>query len=218
MQAGPGAPAPSQACLAEQLEQGLHALGLEAQIAAGESYLRYLALLSKWNRTYNLTAVRDPQRMLRAHVLDSLAALPHIKGDNCLDAGSGAGLPGFILALAQPARRWTLLDSNTRKVRFLRHLVYEIKPENVRVAHARVEEFLSSEPYSSIIARAFAPLDKFYRAVEHLIAPQTRVIAMKGKINAAELRAARAAGRHIRIQPLTVPGLDATRNLIIREQ
>ena len=205
-------------CLPEKLRDGLRALGLETQTAAAESMLAYLELLGKWNRAYSLTAVRDLRQMLYVHVLDSLAALPHIKGDNCLDAGSGAGLPGFILALAQPEQRWTLLDGNAKKARFLRHLVYELKPANVRVAHARAEEFLSSDPYSSIIARAFGPLDKFYRAVEHLIAPQTRVIAMKGKINDEELRAAATPGRAMSIQPLTVPGLDADRNLIIREQ
>lgn len=200
------------------LRQGLAQLGLDPDSCPCAAYLQYLALLGKWNRAYNLTGVRDSARMIHVHVLDSLAVLPHIRGNRCLDVGTGAGLPGFILALTQPDVEWTLLDSNGKKVRFLRELLYVMKPGNVEIVHARAEKFLSSVSYSSIISRAFGTLFACYRAVEHLLQPGTRLLAMKGKTPDAELQDVSGWVKSITVETLQVPGIDAHRSLVLLEQ
>ncbi len=208
----------NQAQLTRHLHQGLTGLGLDPQSCPCEEYLQYIDLLAKWNRAYNLTGVRDKQRMIHAHVLDSLAALPYIRGNRCLDAGTGAGLPGFILALTQPDVEWTLLDSNGKKVRFLRQLLFEMKTGNVEIVHSRAEKFLSSVAYSSIISRAFGTLDAYYRAVEHLLLPGTRTLAMKGKLPDEELQQAAGWNGAISVEELQVPGIRAHRSLVILER
>ena len=208
----------NEAQLTRLLHQGLTALGLDPQSCPCEEYLQYIDLLAKWNRAYNLTGVRDKQRMIHAHVLDSLAALPYIRGNRCLDAGTGAGLPGFILALAQPDVEWTLLDSNGKKIRFLRQLLFEMKVENVEIIQSRAEKFLSSVTYSSIISRAFGTLNVFYGAVEHLLHPGTRVLAMKGKLPDNELQGVTGLKKYISVHDLQVPGIDAHRSLVVLER
>ena len=203
--------------LTRHLHQGLTELGLDPQSCPCEDYLRYIDLLAKWNRAYNLTGVRDKQRMIHAHVLDSLAALPYIRGNRCLDVGTGAGLPGFILALAQPAVHWTLLDANGKKTRFLRQLLFEMKPANVEIVESRAEKFLSSVAYSSIISRAFGSLTDFYRAVEHLLQPDTLLLAMKGRAPAAELREAAELSLSVSVEAVQVPGIDAHRSMVIMQ-
>ena len=200
------------------LHQGLTGLGLDPQSYPCEEYLQYIDLLAKWNRAYNLTGVRDKQRMIHAHVLDSLAVLPYIRGNRCLDAGTGAGLPGFILALAQPDVEWTLLDSNGKKVRFLRQLLFETKTGNVEIVHSRAEKFLSSVSYSSIISRAFGSLSAYYRAVEHLLRPGTRLLAMKGRAQDTEIREVSDRVISITVEELHVPGIDAHRSLVLMER
>ena len=177
--------------------------------------IEYTGLLAKWSRAYNLTSVRDREQMISAHVLDSLSALPYIKGNNCLDVGTGAGLPGFILALARPEQNWTLLDGNSKKIRFLQQLLFEMRIENVEIVHSRAEKFLSSAPYSSIISRAFGPLNVLYEAVGHLLRPGVRVLAMKGEMPSEELRAVAGWRDNISTQTLAVPGIDSKRNLVI---
>ena len=201
--------------LLRRLQRGLVALGLEPQALPCAAYLRYLGLLEKWNRAYNLTAVRDREKMISAHILDSLSALPYSKGPRCLDVGSGAGLPGFVIALARPEQRWTLLDSNGKKTRFLSQLSLEMGVDNIEVAQARAEKFLSSAPYSFIISRAFGSLGKLMDAVEHLIRPGVRVVAMKGKAPDEELRAVEGLKARVSVQAATIPGMDAERNLVI---
>ena len=209
---------PNPAQLTRHLHQGLTALGLDPQSCPCEEYLQYIDLLAKWNRAYNLTGVRDKQRMIHAHVLDSLAALPYIRGNRCLDAGTGAGLPGFILALTQPDVEWTLLDSNGKKVRFLHQLLFEMKTGNVEIIHSRAEKFLSSVSYSSIISRAFGSLSAYYSAVEHLFQPGTRVLAMKGRAQDTEIREVSDRVRSITVEELHVPGIDAHRSLVLMER
>ena len=204
--------------LTRHLHRGLTELGLDPQSCPCEEYLQYIDLLAKWNRAYNLTGVRDKQRMIHAHVLDSLAALPYICGNRCLDAGTGAGLPGFILALAQPDVEWTLLDANGKKVRFLRQLLFEMKTENVEIVHSRAEKFLSSVAYSSIISRAFGTLDAYYRAVEHLLLPGTRALAMKGRLPDEELQEVAGWQKSISVEELQVPGIRAYRSLVILQR
>ena len=208
----------SPAQLTRHLRQGLTALGLDPQSCPCEAYLQYLDLLAKWNRAYNLTGVRDKQRMIHAHVLDSLAALPYIRGNRCLDVGTGAGLPGFILALTQPDVEWTLLDSNGKKVRFLRHLLFEMKTANVRIVHSRAENFLSSVSYSSIISRAFGSLPAYYGAVGHMMQSGTRLLAMKGRVPGTELQEMDDLKISVSVEELHVPGIDAYRSLVLLER
>ncbi len=198
-----------------QLQQGLSDLGLDPRACPCDAYLKYTALLARWNRAYNLTGVRDRGQMIHTHVLDSLAVLPYIRGARCLDVGTGAGLPGFILALARPEQKWTLLDGNGKKIRFLQQLLFEMRTENVEIIHSRAEKFLSSLAYSSIISRAFGPLDAFYGAVGHLFRPGTRVLAMKGAVPDKELQAVADMNKTISIQKLTVPGIGSDRSLVI---
>ena len=204
--------------LIRHLHQGLTDLGLDPQACPCDAFIEYINLLAKWNHAYNLTGVREKKRMIHAHVLDSLAVLPYLRGNRCLDIGTGAGLPGFILALTQPEQVWTLLDSNGKKIRFLRQLLYEMKTENVEIIHSRAEKFLSSVAYSSIISRAFGTLDVFYRAVEHLSHPGTRLLAMKGKLPEQELHEVAGFKKYISVQALQVPGIDAHRSLVILER
>ncbi len=203
--------------LVNNLQRGLTELGLNPESCPCDAYLEYINLLAKWNRAYNLTGVRDKQRMLYAHILDSLAALPYIRGERCLDVGAGAGLPGFILALTQPDAEWTLLDSNGKKVRFLQQLLFEMKVGNVEIVHSRAEEFLSSTPYSSIIFRAFGSLPACYRAVEHLVQPGARLLAMKGRTPDSELQEVAARVKSVTVEELHVPGIDAHRSLVVLE-
>ena len=204
--------------LIRHLYRGLTQLGLDPQSCPCEAYLQYIDLLAKWNRAYNLTGVRDKQRMIHAHVLDSLAVLPYLRGSRCLDAGTGAGLPGFILALAQPDVEWTLLDSNGKKVRFLRQLLFEMKTGNVEIVHSRAENFLSSVTYSSIISRAFGSLSAYYRAVEHLLHPGARLLAMKGRAPDTELQEVAGWVKSISVKELQVPGISTHRSLVILER
>ena len=204
--------------LTRHLHQGLVELGLDPNSCPCEEYLQYIDLLAKWNRAYNLTGVRDKQRMVHAHVLDSLAALPYIRGNRCLDVGTGAGLPGFILALAQPDVEWTLLDSNGKKVRFLRQLLFVMKAGNVEIVHSRAEKFLSSAPYSSIISRAFGSLRAYYNAVEHICRPGTRLLAMKGRVPDTEIREVANRVTSITVEKLHVPGIDAHRSMVVLER
>lgn len=200
------------------LHQGLSGLGLDPQSCPCEAYLEYIDLLARWNRAYNLTGVRNKERMIHALVLDSLAALPYIRGKRCLDVGTGAGLPGFILALTQPDQEWTLVDSNGKKIRFLRQLLYEMKTENVEIVHSRAEKFLSSVAYSSIISRAFGTLDAYYRAIQHLLLPGTRAMALKGRLPDEELQEVAAWKEFISVEELQVPGISTDRSIVILER
>lgn len=203
--------------LLRRLQEGLAGLGLDARRCPTAAYLEYTAMLAKWNRVYNLTGVREREQMIVAHVLDSLSVLPYLKGNRCLDVGAGAGLPGFILALAQPGRQWSLLESNGRKVRFLRRLALAMKTDNVEIVHSRAERFQPAAGYSSIISRAFGSLAVFYGRIEHLARPGARILAMKGRMPAAELQAVAAFRENTQVAHLAVPGIAADRNLVIRE-
>ncbi|MDB5986382.1 MAG: rsmG [Nevskia sp.] len=177
----------------------------------------YLAELAKWNRAYNLTAIRDPAEMVTRHVLDSLAVLPHLPGSSLrlLDVGSGGGMPGLVLAIVRPQWQVTVLDGNGKKARFLRHAVRALGLGNVEVAEARVEDWQAPQPFDCIISRAFAALAEFVALSEHLLAADGRWLAMKGKVAPAEL-AALPAGRAIEaIHPLEVPGLAEARSLVV---
>ena len=200
--------------LGDELRAGIIALGQDPDSLPCQTYLAYLALLQRWNKTYNLSGIREPARMLTHHVLDSLAVLPHLHGTRCLDVGSGAGLPGLILALARPATRWVLLDSNGKKVRFLNQCVRELEIGNVEVVQARADVFASPEPFDTIVSRAFGALADFYPAAARLLAPDGVVLALKGPRVEAEVTPELAAQAEIEIIPLQVPGVEGGRTLV----
>lgn len=200
--------------LAGLLQQGIDRLGMTVSREAQKKLLDYLALLVKWNKVYNLTAIRDPRQMVIQHLLDSLAIIPHINGERWLDVGSGAGLPGIVLAVMRPDWHVTLLDSNSKKTGFLQQVVIELGLSNVQVQCARVEEFYVQDKYDRIVSRAFTELGDFLRITRHLIAVHGRWVAMKG-MPEQELKGVPDDCSVEKIIKLAVPGLDAARSLVI---
>lgn len=176
--------------------------------------LDYLDELARWNRAYNLTAVRDAADMVTRHLLDSLAVLPLLRG-RVLDVGSGAGLPAIPLALAHAPLAVTALDSNGKKARFLRHVQRSLAIANLDVVESRVEDFSPHAPFDFVVSRALAPLAEFFDLTRHLLAPSGQWVAMKGKLGRTELERL-PAGIEIReIRRLHVPGLNEERHAVI---
>jgi len=217
------------ATLEARLAAGLSALGMALPEARFAALIAFLALLAKWNRAFNLTAVRDPVDMVPRHLLDSLAVLPYLHGPRILDLGSGAGLPGMVLALVDPEREWVLLDSNAKKTRFLTQIVIELRPDNVEVVQARAEAYVPARPFTTVIARALAPLSTVFRLARPLCAAEGRILAMKGLYPEAELaelgpnrphmpnRAHMPNTPHMkgaRVHRLQIPGLAGQRHLV----
>jgi len=196
------------------LDQGLAELGLEVGAAQAQALADYVALLAKWNGTYNLTAVRDPQAMITRHLLDSLSLVPLLPAGTAIDVGSGAGLPGVPLAIVQPDRAITLLDSNGKKTRFLEHLRLTLALGNIQVVHARAESYRPDAPFDLVLSRAFASLDSMLDACAHLLAPQGIFFAMKGRYPAEELGAVRNRIHLDGVDTLDVPGLEEERTLV----
>jgi 16S rRNA (guanine527-N7)-methyltransferase len=210
----------SQRALHGRLASGIKALGLNVSEAAQASMVRYLDELQRWNRAYNLTALRDPAQMVTRHLLDSLSVLPYLRAlvsasGRLLDVGSGAGLPAVPLALAEPQLAVTALDGNGKKARFLRHVQRTLAIPNLEVIEARVEGYRSERLFTAAICRALAELGDFVRLSAHLVAGDGCWLAMKGKVSAAELESL-PPGMHLEaIHPLHVPGLREARNLVI---
>ena len=199
--------------LRDELDAGLAALGLDAAHAA--PLLAYLALLDRWNRTYNLTAVRDPREMVSRHLLDSLAMHGHVPDGRLADLGTGPGLPGIPLALVRPGLQVTLVESNGKKARFLREALRTLGLGNARVAEGRIEALAEPGAYDAITARALATLPLILELGGHLLGPGGRLLALKGARPDAEI-AALPAGWHLEsVHPLTVPGLAAERHLVV---
>ena len=198
----------------EQLQRGIAELGLQISASQQSKLLDYLALLVKWNKVYNLTAIRDPRQMVSNHLLDSLAIEPYLWSGRWLDVGCGAGLPGLVLAIVHPDWQFTMLDSNSKKTGFVQQAVIELELKNVRVCCARVEDFQAQEKFDGIISRAFTELGDFLNITRHLIAPQGRWAAMKG-LPEQELLGVPNDYVVERVISLEVPGLEAARSLVI---
>ncbi len=198
--------------LATGLAEGVAALDVAVTAEAQQRMLDYLALVMKWNKAYNLTAVRDPEKMLTHHLLDSLAVLPHLRGPRVLDVGTGAGLPGIPLALARPDLKFTLLDSNQKKTTFLRQAVIELKPGNVEVVCERVESWNAGTLFNTVVTRAFSGLSDFIALAGRLCAKDGVVIAMKGVYPHDELAQLPQTFRLCSVVPLHIPGLGAERH------
>ena len=180
--------------------------------------LAYLALLIKWNRVYNLTAIRDEERMVSHHILDSLAVLSHLPDSNVLDVGSGAGLPGIPIAIARPGRPVTLLDSNHKKSAFLNQVVAELDLSAARVVTDRVENYHPQQLFTTVISRAFADLADFVKLAGHLGATEGALVAMKGLRPEAEIAQLPLPWKVAKVEPLKIPGLDASRHLVFLRQ
>jgi 16S rRNA (guanine527-N7)-methyltransferase len=186
-----------------------------AALAAAST--RYIRLLTKWNKAYNLTAVRDPLEMVTRHIFDSLSAADYLRGEQILDAGTGAGLPGIPLALLFPVRQFTLLDSNGKKIRFVQQAAGELAISNVYPVHSRVEDFVPEQLFDTVISRAFTSLTEFIAGCGHLLGPGGRLLAMKGKLPEQELAGLPDDWRATLIEPVSVPGLAAERHMIVLE-
>ncbi|MBH3426669.1 16S rRNA (guanine(527)-N(7))-methyltransferase RsmG [Pseudomonas alkylphenolica] len=200
---------------AEELSTGARQLGVELSEAQHAQLLAYLALLIKWNKAYNLTAVRNPDEMVSRHLLDSLSVMPFIHSARWLDVGSGGGMPGIPLAILHPEKQVTVLDSNGKKTRFLTQVKLELKLDNLTVIHKRVEEFQPELPFTGIVSRAFSSMENFTNGTRHLGDEQTQWLAMKGLHPADELVALPADFRVDSEQALTVPGCQGQRHLLI---
>jgi 16S rRNA (guanine527-N7)-methyltransferase len=196
------------------LVDGLTRLALVLPDDAQSKLIEYTNLIGKWNRVYNLTAIREPGKVLTHHILDSLAVAPHVSAHALLDVGSGAGLPGIPLALALPKAQVTLLDSNQKKCAFLNQAVIELKLDNVKVVCARIEDWQTDQRFDLVISRAFSELAKFVASTARLCAPGGTLLAMKGVEPLAEIEQLPNQFHLSHVTPLKVPGLDAQRHLV----
>ncbi|MEN8214263.1 MAG: 16S rRNA (guanine(527)-N(7))-methyltransferase RsmG [Pseudomonadota bacterium] len=196
------------------LERGVEALGIDLSREQQQLLLDYLALLNKWNRAINLTAIRDPRQMVPLQLLDSLTLLPFIRKAPLLDIGSGGGLPGIPLAIARPGLDITLLDSNGKKSRFLTQAKATLQLQNLSVANTRVEAWQPSQPPLTITCRALGSLSQIIAWTQHLLTPESEIIAMKGQYPQRELEEIAERDLAIVVHPVTIPGITAERHIV----
>jgi 16S rRNA (guanine527-N7)-methyltransferase len=197
------------------LAAGAAALQIELGVEQQAQLLRYLALLGRWNKTYNLSSIRDPADMVTRHLLDCLAVLPYLAGDRLLDVGTGAGLPGMVLAIADPRRDWVLIDSNGKKVRFLNQARMELRLANVEIVWRRVEDYHPDTAFDTVVSRAVGNLAALYTITAHLRRSPNWILAMKGVLPEAELAELAPFGLQTDVHRLSVPGLAAARHLVV---
>ncbi len=200
---------------AEQLAQGLAAMGLDLTADRQEKLLAYVALLYKWNRTYSLTALREQDKAVSHHLLDSLAILPLVPPGSLLDVGSGGGTPGIPLAIARPDLQVTLLDSNSKKAAFLQQAAIELGLTNVSVHGGRVEQYHPAIGFAAITSRAFAELADFVALTRHLLAPNGVWLAMKGVMPREEIASLPGDVCLEAVHALQVPGIEGERHLLV---
>ncbi|NVK29599.1 MAG: 16S rRNA (guanine(527)-N(7))-methyltransferase RsmG [Gammaproteobacteria bacterium] len=204
----------------DQLIDGLQRLNIEAGDTQIDLLLAYVNLLVRWNQAYNLTAIRDPNDMLRLHILDSLSVLWAMEGEDCLDVGTGGGLPGIPLAIFRPDITFTLLDSNGKKTRFVTQAAIELGLSNAKAVHSRIEEHTAT--YSQVISRAFRDWERFAALCWSLVGDQGRLLAMLGQ--APSLQSVELSEHFPKnvysaaIHSLQVPGIDAARHLMVLEK
>ena len=202
--------------LKEILSRGLDQLGLDQPLSDKQqkTLIKYVDLLNKWNKTYNLTAVRKPEQMVTRHLLDSLSICPYLRGKNVLDVGTGAGLPGIPLAITFPERQFTLLDSNNKKTRFVVQAASELELTNVDVVQSRVEEFETETPFDTIITRAYASIGDMLGQTSHLLGSNGVFLAMKGVNPVAEIDELPSVYTIKESHEVKVPGLKEERHLL----
>ena len=188
------------------LEDELNNLGLIPEQCPCDKYLIYIQLLQEWNQAYNLTAIKEPRQIITRHIINSLSVLPYIKGMYCLDVGTGAGLPGIVLALAQPEKKWVLLDDSQKKVRFLQHVKHQLCIDNIEIIRSRIEEYASTISFDTVICRAFAPLKRLLQQMGHLVTSSNQLLAMKGEAVDDEIR--ELAKHNFKIKIFDLPSSD----------
>jgi 16S rRNA (guanine527-N7)-methyltransferase len=198
----------------EMLARGAAEIGIDLDAARAESLLRLVDELELGNAQFNLTAIRDRPGMLRKHVLDSLTLQPHLRGDRVADVGTGAGFPGMALAIADPQRRFTLIEATGKKARFVAQTAERIGCSNVQVVHSRAESYRPFELFDTVVARALSSLADFVAYAGHLCAPGGRLLAMKGKRPENEMSALPRSFRVLAVHRLHVPGLADERHLV----
>ncbi len=201
--------------LAEQIKQRLQLLDINASDKQIANFEAYLLLLEKWNKTYNLTAVRGLKDMLDRHLLDSLSIAKHLQGKSFLDVGTGAGLPGIPLAILYPNNNYSLLDSNGKKTRFLQQVKIQLQLDNVTVLNCRIEQLATEQKFDGIISRAFASLDDMLTGSEHVCAEDGYYFAMKGQYPETELQDIK---KPYKVLPITWSGNESERHLVIISQ
>jgi 16S rRNA (guanine527-N7)-methyltransferase len=199
----------------KQLQRGCDALQLSVDDSQQQQLLDYLVLLAKWNKAYNLTAIRDESQMVTRHLLDSLVIAPYITGQRLIDVGTGAGLPGVPMAILFRDREFHLLDGNGKKARFLFQVKTALGLDNMVVHQARVESFCGADPYDAVLSRAFASLQDMVHGCRHLLASNGCFLAMKGAYPAEELASVSLEYPQSAVYPLTVPGLNEQRHLVL---
>ncbi len=203
---------------AEQLSTGIRALGLDVSAEAREKLLAYLALMDKWNRVYNLTALRNPGEWVTHHLLDSLAVMPHMRGPVVVDVGSGAGLPGLVLAIVRPDWQVISIEAVDKEAAFQRQVAAELALANVKMEGGRVESVVLDGGADTIVSRAFSNLADFVNLTRHLLKPGGRWVAMKGKKPEEEIARLPEDVGVMGIVPLNVPGLSAERCVVLMEK
>lgn len=191
------------------LQRGLSCLGCEA---LDKPLMHYLCLLEKWNQAYNLTAVRDMQSMISKHILDSLAVSPWLKGEQIIDVGTGAGLPGIPLALLHKEKQFTLLDSNGKKTRFLQEVRRQLDLKNVEIVHHRLESYHKDDGFDTLVSRAFSSVSQMIDWSAHLLKEEGIWLAMKGPSPFEELE---ALSYPYQVHTYEVPELEARRSCVV---
>ena len=207
--------------LRESICRGANTLSVSLTEEQADLLTRYVELLAKWNKAYNLTAVRDINEMVSRHILDSLSITPHMIGDYLMDVGSGPGLPGMVMAIMYPEKQFTLLDSNGKKTRFMTQAKMELGLNNVRVENTRCESFQAEQPFDVIMSRAFSSLLDMVEGTHHLLSPEGTFLAMKGLYPEEELQelyAVRPDIKETESHILSVPGCEAQRHLVMLKQ
>ncbi|REG83879.1 16S rRNA (guanine(527)-N(7))-methyltransferase RsmG [Marinomonas pollencensis] len=199
----------------DAIQKGAQQMGANLSDTTIQTLVDYLAMFQKWNKAYNLTAIRDVDQMISLHLLDSLATLPFITGDDIIDVGTGPGLPGMVLAICYPEKRFTLLDSNGKKTRFLTQVKMELGINNVTVANERVEKHAHQGHYDHVISRAFASLQDMINWTLPLPKDTGNFLAMKGVYPSEEIAELPPEVEVINIEPLNVPTIQAERHMVV---
>lgn len=200
--------------LNQKLHEGFKIMGLTASPEQEFALLSYMNLLAEWNRVYNLTAITNPEEMLIKHIFDSVIILPFIIGQNILDVGTGAGLPGIPLAIMLPHHHFVLLDSNKKKTRFLTHVQHQLSLNNVTIVDNRLQAFTYEPGFDTIVSRAFSSLKEFLINSRHLLKKEGQFLAMKGNNPVSELHEIPEDYKVSGVHRLLVPGLSAERHIV----
>ncbi len=204
-----------QSNLSSKLSQSLAHMGVGLSDAQQIQLLDYVAVLLKWNKVYNLTAITDEAEVLTKHILDSLTCLPYLKGERVIDVGTGGGLPGMVLAIADPARHYVLLDSRAKKTQFLSHAVMTLNLKNVEVVTSRVESYIPETLFDTIATRAFSSLGDMLEKTHHLLNHGGEYLAMKGQKELLSNASLTQYTLTQRIHTVNIPGFDASRHIVV---